>query len=232
MSCTDRIEELNALLDGELAAEQAALLVPHLANCPECAKSFADLARLRSALAQAIPKNEAREALVTRIEAALDAEAAKTPKREPIPFVRRPAARRAAWIGAAAALAAVLIIALLPRNDQSRDLMAVRDAALRGTVAQVATSAGAPAIPGFQLASSRTDVIAGHTSQVLVYKGAGDTITLCIWPANGEPAHGVRKAVYQGTDVSYWNDGKREFWAASAEPGAALDGFVHALTAG
>jgi anti-sigma factor RsiW len=231
MSCTDRIEELNALLDGELPAEQAALLVPHLANCPECAKVFADLARLRAGLSQAIPRKEAPAALVMRIEAALDAEAAKTGTRKPIPFLRRPVARRAAWIGAAAALAAMLIIALLPRNDPSRDLMAVRDATLRGTVSQGATSAGAPAVPGFQLASARTDVIAGHTSQVLVYKGAGDTITLCIWPANGEPAHGVRKAVYQGTYISYWNDGKREFWAAAPAPAAALDGFVHALTA-
>jgi len=233
MSCVDRQEHLNALLDGELSAEETAALTAHLAVCPDCAKSLAGLARLRAALTHAIPEEEVSADLLMRVEAALDAEAAVRPAHDIIPFRRRPPARRLAWIGAGAAIAAGLTIALLPRDDKSRDLMAVRDATLRGALAQLQTGPAVPAVRGFQFASARMDVVAGHRSQVLVYKRNGDTITLCIWPANGEPAHGVRKTVYQNTAISYWNDGKREFWAASAEPGgAALSDFVRALTAG
>lgn len=108
--------------------------------------------------------------------------------------------------------------------------MAVRDASLRSGLAQADTGrSNAPVVRGFTLASARTDIVAGHPAQVLVYKGTSDTITLCIWGANGELAHGVHNADYQGTQISYWNNGSNEFWAATAEPGPSLKSFVHAL---
>jgi hypothetical protein len=57
-------------------------------------------------------------------------------------------------------------------------------------------------------------------------------ITLCIWPANGEPAHGVPSVDYRGIAISYWNDGKNEFWAASADASADLRRFTQTLAAG
>jgi hypothetical protein len=114
------------------------------------------------------------------------------------------------------------------------DLMGVRDATMRGATAQAEAGADAPVVPGFVLASARMDVVAGHTSQVLIYKGADKgakgTVTLCVWPSNGEPAKAVSNMVMKGTDISYWNDGKTEFWAASPAPETTLDGFVRALT--
>jgi anti-sigma factor RsiW len=228
----DHNEQLNAFVDGELSVDETAALAAHLAICPECAKMLADLAQLRAALARAIPQKEAPADLLRRVEAALDAEVGARRAHEPIPFRQRPQRRRLAWIGAGAAIAATLILTLLPHDDNSRDLMAVRDAALRGAVAQVEPGPVAPVARGFQLASARMDVVAGHQAQVLTYRRAGATITLCIWPANGEPAHGVRTSVYQGTAISYWNDGKREFWAAGAEPNSgALTDFVRAVRA-
>ena len=232
---TARKEQLNALLDGELSAQETAALAEHLAASPESARTLAELAQLRAALARLIPQEEAPADLVRTIEAALEAETkALRTSATVLPFRARLARRSTGWIGAAAAVAALLFVTLLPRADNTRDLTAVRDAALRSELAQVQEPApSGPRAPGFQLASVRTDVIAGHRSRVLVYKRGGATITLCIWPANGEAAHGLRTSLYQGESISYWNDGQQEFWAASAEPDAAdLADFVKNFTAG
>jgi anti-sigma factor RsiW len=124
----------------------------------------------------------------------------------------------------------MLVLLLLPHPDATRDLMSVRDAALRGGIAQgVATNIGAPAAVGFTLASARADIVAGHPARVFGYARADQTVTLCIWPAGGEPAHGVRDARYRGMTIRYWNDGKQEYWAASSGQAAVLDDFVAAL---
>lgn len=234
MTCTNRNEQLNALLDGELAADDAAALVAHLADCPACAKTLADLAGLRSALAQALPPKEATPDFIARIEASLAAESSREERAHVIPFARNLPRKRLAWTGAvaAAALAATLAIAVLPRDDKSLDLMAVRDADLRGATTQIdASKSETPVVPGFQLASARSDIVAGRRAQVLVYTRDGTSVTLCIWSANGEAAHGLRKADYQGAAIDYWNDGKREFWAVSgAGRSAALSDFVQAMT--
>ena len=108
--------------------------------------------------------------------------------------------------------------------------MSVRDAALRTNVSQsVAANIPGPMVAGFDLAASRPDIVAGHRAQVFAYTRAGQTVTLCIWAANGEPAHGVRDAVYQGMAIRYWNDGKQEYWAATPGPAATLDDFVRTL---
>jgi anti-sigma factor RsiW len=233
MTCPDPNEELSALLDGELSVEQSAALTRHLATCANCSTRLAELARLRDALAQAVPEQEPSADLRARIESLLDAETGPTRVKNVLPFRPRHSGLRLAWIGGAAAVAATLAIIFLSPKDESRDLMAVRDASLRGNLSQVDVGQPtAPTVPGFTLASARSDIVAGHRTQVLVYRGASDTITLCIWPANGEPAHGVHNADYQGTAISYWNDGKEEFWAASAKSGPGLNSFVHALTAG
>jgi anti-sigma factor RsiW len=85
-------------------------------------------------------------------------------------------------------------------------------------------------VPGFQLTASRMDEVAGHLAQVAYYTRDGQTIVLCIWPANGEPAHGVKTAEYRGMAIKYWNDGDHEYWAASLSPGADLQKFVAVLS--
>jgi anti-sigma factor RsiW len=133
-------------------------------------------------------------------------------------------------MGGLAAVAAALAIMFLTPEDESRDFMAVRDASLRTELSQAnETRPNAPTVPGFTLASARTDIVAGHPARVLVYKGPSVSITLCIWAGDGELAHGVHNVDYQGMQISYWNNGSVEFWAASAEPGPSLQSFVHAL---
>jgi anti-sigma factor (TIGR02949 family) len=231
MSCPDRNEELNAFLDGELPIAQAADLAAHLASCPDCARTLAELARLRAALARVLPMEEPPAELKARIEAALDAEARRRQDHNVLPFRLR--GKAIAVFGAAAAAVAALAIVVFSPRDESHELMAVRDAALRTSLAQTAVDPhSAPTVRGFKLAAARADVVAGHQARVLVYSADGTRITLCVWPANGEAAHGVRTADYQGTEISYWNDGRDEYWATSAKPGPTLTNFVRAFGAG
>jgi anti-sigma factor (TIGR02949 family) len=223
MSCADYNEPINALLDGELPPDQTAALTAHLAACPACTQTLAALAALRAGLAQALPQEDAPAALQARIEALLLAEGA-----EIIPFTPKPRRwlpNQPGWI-AATALAAALVLTFLPHHDETKDLMSVHDAALRGGPALYAAATPPPNVPGFTLASSRMDEVAGRLAQVAVYTKNGQSITLCSWPANGEPAHGVKHAQYHGMPIDYWNDGDHEYWAASTSPD--LPGFVAA----
>jgi Putative zinc-finger len=222
MSCADYNESLNALLDGELPPDQAAPLTAHLAICPSCAQTLAELAELRAGLAQAVAE-AVPPALQARIEALLATDGAEIIPLKP----RRWLPSRPGWI-AATALAAALILTFLPHRDETKDLMSVRDAALRGS-GLTANAVPAPFnVPGFQVSSNRMDEVAGHTAHVANYTKAGQTITLCSWPANGEPAHGVEHAQYHGMSIAYWNDGQTEYWAASTNA-ALLPGFVAAI---
>jgi len=233
MDCDAYSEPLNAMLDGALPAGEMATLASHLAACPDCARHLAELADLRAALQDVVPEEAVAPEFYAKIAGLLDREAAviKPEFTAPvIPFRQRPLRRNAGWIGAWGAIAAMLVILLMPHHDASRDLMSVRDAALRTNMPQrVAANMPGPMVAGFNLTASRSDIVAGHPTRVFAYTRAGQTVTLCIWAANGEAAHGLRNAVYQSMAIRYWNDGKQEYWAATSGPTATLDSFVTAL---
>jgi mycothiol system anti-sigma-R factor len=227
MNCAEYNEELNALLDGELPAQQAATLAAHLAGCPACAQNLAELAELRAGLAAMLPEEDAPADLQARIEAMLAEGVTNV-----IPFSPKPratVARRLSWL-AAPALAAALMLALLPRHDAPmKDLLSVHDATMRSASLTTGALAPAPAAAGFQLIGNHTDIVAGHIAQVAEYVRDGKTITLCVWPAGKEPAHEVKQAMFQGMTIKYWNDGDHEYWAASTGPD--LEAFVTAVRA-
>jgi anti-sigma factor RsiW len=234
MTCDDRFEQISAMLDGELAAPELAELTAHIAACPDCARVLAELGGLRAALAEAVPEEPVAAGLAARIEASLQ-QASRPPAGQVLAFPSRRPAGRTGWLAAGAAIAAMLTLALWPHHhDESLDLGGVRDAALRTALAAapVTTPSGpgsAPALPGYRLAAARPDVIAGHQARVLVYTQGAERITLCIWPAGHEAAHSVRQAVYRGMAIRYWNDGRTEFWAASAMPANGLAAFADAV---
>lgn len=231
MTCGDYTESLNGLIDGELSAAALGAVTTHLAACPDCRRYLAELAQLRVALQREIPEEAVPPEFQAKILSLLDQPPAAPPKPPPaniIPFKTRTRREAIAWLTAACAVAAVLMVTLLPHHDETKDLMSVRDAALRIALTQTITSA-APPVPGFRLTSARADVVAGHEAQVFAYAGDGKPITLCVWKANGEPAHGLREAVFKGINIAYWNDGDDEYWAATAGPATSLDSFVAAI---
>jgi len=222
VTCEDRNLELNALLDDELPAAELAALTAHLATCPVCLRRLAELGAVRAALAEAVPEEAIAPAFAARINAMLAAEAARA-----APARVRIWPARVAIFALGAALAAAVALTLAPNPNQRGELMAVRDAALRS--GGVGIAAEAPRVPGFALAAAREDWVAGHRSQVATYRRAGQDVTLCIWLANGEPAHGLRVAHYRDATIEYWNDGVHEYWATG--PTALVDGFVVAIRA-
>lgn len=222
-------EQLNAMLDGELRATEIVPLARHITACPDCAKQLTELIALRAALQQAYPVEDVSLEFHTRIARLLDREIQRPETPNVMPFQPRQVRLRIAWLAAGTAIAAMLAILLLPHQNATQDLMSVRDAALRGSVSQtVAVSNAGPVIPGFQLMVARSDIVAGHPARVLAYSKDSQTIILCIWSANGEAAHGVRNAVYKGVAISYWNDGKQEYWAATTGRNGLLETFVTA----
>lgn len=228
MSYPEFAERLSAMLDGELSTAEMAEVTSHLATCPECSRHLTELAGLRAALHEEFPKEDVPPEFQDKISALLG-QAAAPPSAKIIAFPKRPIRERLAWLAASAAVAAMLITTFLPRHDETKDLMSVRDAALRGTVWQSALHATAPTASGYYLTAARTDIVAGHPAQVYAYGGGSQPITLCVWSANGEPAHGVRNAVFKGMSIAYWNDGSEEYWAATTAPAATLASFVTAI---
>jgi anti-sigma factor RsiW len=223
MSGDHRHEDLSALLDGELPPAEAAAVTAHLARCPDCARHLEELASLRAAIAT-LDQDDISPALEQRIHALLD----DAPPGRVLPF--RAVRRRPAFIAAAAGLAAVLVLTLSLGHDHTADFVAVRDAGLRSGLTQTAAATvTAPALPGFTLVAARPDILAGHQARVLTYDRDGAAITLCIWSAGREPAHGVRRGTYRGTSITYWNDGKNEYWVASTAPAPLVSAFVAAL---
>jgi anti-sigma factor RsiW len=242
VTCEDHNQTLSAFLDGELSPIEVAALTEHLASCPDCVKRLAELGALRVALAEAIPEEGLSPEFLSRITGALDsavetlsqrasvAEPPRTARLIPFKPLRqpRPTNRRPFLAGVVAtAVAAMVVFTLLPRHSNVLDLAAVRDATLRSAVSPGAPSNGmAFGVPGYRLTSARADIIAGHNARVLVFAQGSETLTLSIWKANGEPAHGVRYADFGGLQISYWNDGTNEYWASSAGPTNGLRRFV------
>jgi anti-sigma factor RsiW len=222
-------EQLNAMLDGELRASEIAPLARHITTCHDCAKHLTELIALRAALQQEYPVEDVSSEFYAKIAGLLDSKIEQSDSPNVIPFRPRSGRRRIAWLAAGTAIAAMLAILLLPHQNATQDLTSVRDAALRGSVSQtVAVNNAGPVIPGFRLVASRSDIVAGHPARVLAYSKDSQTITLCIWSANGEAAHGVRHAVYKGMAISYWNDGQKEYWAATTGTNGLLENFVTA----
>lgn len=234
MSHTPYSEQLSAILDGELAPADMMALTVHLASYPDGAKHLAELAALRAALHGENPEKEVSPDFYEKISRLLDQHTSTPALDVKVPnviaFWPGPVRRNAGWITAVTAVAAMLMVLVLPHHDETKDLMSVRDAALRGSVSQmVAFKRVGPAVAGFHLATARSDIVAGHPTQVFAYARANQTVTICIWSANGEPAHGIRNAAYRGMAISYWNDGNQEYWAATTGPATTLNDLVAAM---
>jgi anti-sigma factor RsiW len=127
MTHPDVEAQVDMYLDGELAAGDAARLEAHLAGCASCERFRAARLALRAALATALPRREAPDALRVRVRSAVAAELPRlesldAPRGQASPGVARAAradrpSRAAAppagaawrWLALAASLAVVAV---------------------------------------------------------------------------------------------------------------------------
>jgi anti-sigma factor RsiW len=241
--CADRTTMLNALLDGELDAANAAATEAHLQTCPACAAEFDRLGALHARLASASLRHAAPAGLANRIEATLPA---------PRPASRWPA--RLGWAGSGAALATAASLALtlaIPRpiapGLESQLVASHVRSLLANHLTDVATSDQhqvkpwfngridfAPAVPelaaqGFPLAGGRLDYVGGHVAAAIVYRRRLHSINLFVLPADS--AQGPAEAEQDGYHLRHWRQDGLDYWAVSDVSAADLAAFETAFIA-
>jgi anti-sigma factor RsiW len=242
----DRHQELRLLvqadIDGELTARDAAAIAVHLDGCAECRALQRALRRTKAQIRADATRHAAPENFRLRMA---DMIAADAPK---------PAAKRqwnwAGWLGSfglGAAVAAALLLTIQVPHDSGTE-EAVLDGHLRalqsGRLYDVASSDRhtvkpwfdgkvdfAPpvrdlAAQGFPLRGGRLDTVRGRAVAAMVYGRARHTIDLFVWRRPDASDTAPRDAVRNGYNLVAWSSGGMMFWAVSDLNRAELDAFV------
>jgi anti-sigma factor RsiW len=232
--CTRWQMLVQADLDGELSAGEAAGLADHLAACPACRALREELAALSGRLRAELPRHAAPSALRARLQP---------------PLRRRWAGRQAAAFAAGAALAAAITLAVLPPGAHQRgegeadEVVASHIRALqpnhltdvlsedRHTVKpwfdgriDYAPPVRDLAAQGFPLVGGRLDYLAGRTVAALVYRRDRHLIDLYVWPQPDAPGPRARSA--EGYNLLTWAEGGMRLVAVSDLNAADLARFV------
>lgn len=231
----DKVLLVQAEIDGELGAAEAAALAAHRADCPMCQAAAAEIAGAR-ALIDGDLYQRAPDGLRDRIKAQA---AAMVPPRG---NGGRYAGVLAGWwrwvasfgLGAACA-AAISLAILLPATTPgiAEQVIASHIRALQpGHLEDVASTDRHTVKPWFDgridfappvkdlaaerfpLKGGRLDYVAGRPVAALVYQRDKHLIDLFVWPSVGGDA-GIATAERQGYNVVHWRAGGMAFWAVS-----------------
>jgi anti-sigma factor (TIGR02949 family) len=242
--------QLDAYLDGEMAAQDARELETHLKDCPECARQRDARAALGAAIRAEVPPLRAPDVLRTRVRDALSS-AAGAASRRPIPHP--------GWRGLA--LAASLALVALGSWQ-----LASERAAGEALGEQVLTSHVRSLMPGhltdvvstdqhtvkpwfngkldfspavydfagqgFPLIGGRLDYLAGRPVAALVYGRRQHLINVFLWPATRGPGAGPDLRSQQGYHMLHWTTPEYTYWAVSDLGLSELRQFEQLLRAG
>jgi anti-sigma factor RsiW len=241
----DKVLLVQAELDGELDAAQAAALETHRAGCAICQAAQAELLRTREMLRgepyQTTP-DDVRARVMARLRQA-----------EPQPVLGRPAPHRG-WVfpsiggfglGAACAAALAFLIVLPQRGDLADQLVAGHIRALQpGHLEDVVSTDQhtvkpwfdgrldfAPpvrdlAADGFPLKGGRLDYLDGRPVAALVYQRDKHVIDVFVWPQGAAALHRASSTAVHGYNVVHWAAEGMNFWAVSDLERAQLDEFA------
>ena len=231
---------LQAELDGELAAAEAARLHAHLDQCPVCQGQAAALREVSHVLRHTATRHAAPPALRAALHRTM------APK-VVLPATRRAWARPAASFTAGALLAACLTLFLVPRQakDGAADIVTAHIRALQpGHLIDVVSTDRhtvkpwfdgrlpfAPpvkdlAASGFPLAGGRLDYVDGHVAAALVYRAGPHMVDLFVWPDPGDAAE--RPGAGSGYNFVQWHTQGMVVWAVSDLNAGELAAFVRA----
>ena len=228
-ACPDKALLIQAEVDGELDAQEAAALVAHVAGCPRCAALREQLGALCSELHTLRSSERAPARLRARVSA----------------MASRPARYWRQWgIGAVTglAVAASVVLAIMPRggDDLAGQALALHIRALQpGHLIDVETSHRhvvkpwfdgrvdfAPPVKdlsasGFPLLGGRIDYLDHHTVAVLIYGRDKHVIDLVVGPAQGLAGASGR----EGYRLLGWREGDLSLLAISDISDDDLAGF-------
>jgi anti-sigma factor RsiW len=230
---------LQAELDGELDAAQAAALAEHRAGCPVCRRNAILLAATHRAL-QGATYHRAGPELARAVASRMGAGRAPPRRRAAIGW------QGLAGFGAGAALAAAIILTVVPVGRPGLVGALVDDhvrALQPGHLLDVVSTNQhtvkpwfdgridfAPpvkdlAAAGFPLVGGRLDYIHGHTVAVLVYSHGKHLIELFVWPAS-RGARVPASATHDGYNVLHWTADGMSMSAVSDLEESGLEEFI------
>jgi anti-sigma factor RsiW len=230
----DKVLLVQAELDGELGAGEAAALEAHRAGCAICQAAQAELLQARELL-----RGESREPVPEAVRARIMARLNLSEPRIAAPV----SSRRWQWLrpsglgfglGAACAAAMSVLVLLPGRQDLADQIVAGHIRALQpGHLEDVVSTDQhtvkpwfdgrldfAPpvkdlTVDGFPLKGGRLDYLDGRPVAALVYQRDKHVIDLFVWPARGAVALPAGDIVMAGYTVVHWAAGGMNFWAVS-----------------
>jgi anti-sigma factor RsiW len=240
----EKVLLVQAELDGELDAAQAASLEVHRAGCPICQAAQTELLRTRALLRQE-PYEPTPDDVRARVMARLHA---AEPRVAPAPV------RRWRWVfpslggfglGAVCAAALALIVVLPQRNDLVDQVVAGHVRALQpGHLEDVVSTDQHTVKPwfdgkldfappvvdlapaGFPLVGGRLDYADGRPVAALVYQRRLHYINVFVWPSTEKPGEQVASQTRQGYNILHWTQGGMTFWTVSDLAADELQTFV------
>jgi len=223
--------QIDAYLDGELAAPDAVELEEHLRACPDCSRLERRRRAVRVAVREHLPRFPAPDMLRARVRAQVRAET-------------RQADRRRAPTWTALAVAASLAVVALGSWQ-----LALRGAAGEAITNQVLASHVRSLMPGhltdvlssdqhtvkpwfngkldfsppvydfagggFPLVGGRLEYVDGRPVAALAYSRRQHVINVFLWPAGRGRTAGPRAATLQGYHLLHWATPAYTYWVAS-----------------
>ena len=226
--------QLDAYLDGELAAVDARELEAHLSQCPECARFRDGRLALRAAIAARVPAFPAPDLLRQRVRAALKT---ASPARAPYRF-----ALRSVWrpLAMAASLAVVAVgswnLALQRAAGAALadDVLSSHVRSLMpGHLTDVLSSDQHTVKPwfngrldfsppvsdfagrGYPLLGGRLDYVDGRTVAALAYGRRQHLINVFLWPVTRGPRNAPKSRDRQGYHLLHWTTPDYTYWVVS-----------------
>ena len=236
--------QLDAYLDGELAAGDARALETHLAECPECVRFRDRRLELRAAILTGIPTFQAPAALRERVQAAARANARR---RFTMQTVWRPLAL-AASLAVVAFGSWTLALQRAAGETLADDVLSSHIRSLMpGHLTDVLSSDQhtvkpwfngrldfSPAVydfadRGYPLLGGRIDYVGGRPVAALVYGRRQHMINVFVWPAARGPTGGPERRTRQGYHELHWTTGDYTYWVVSDLGLAELQDFAQLL---
>ena len=226
--------QLDAYLDGELAAVDARELETHLAQCPQCAQFRDGRLELRAAITAHVPAFQAPTALRDRVRAAVGAAArARAPQRFPVRGVWRPLA-----LAASLAVVAVgswrLALQRAAGETLADDVLSSHIRSLMPShLTDVPSSDQHTVKPwfngkldfsplvydfagrGYPLIGGRLDYVGGRSVAALVYGRRQHLINVFLWPAARGPGIVPSTRTRQGYHLLHWATADYTYWVVS-----------------
>jgi anti-sigma factor (TIGR02949 family) len=243
--------QVDAYLDGELAAQDARQLEAHLKQCPDCARLRDSRIALGAAVRAEVPALLAPEELRSRIRTAL-----KSDTESPVTGRHTPALN---WWPLAAAASLVLVALGSWQLASTRSAgVALGEQVLAGHVrslmpghlTDVVSSDQHTVKPwfngkldfsppvddfagrGYPLIGGRLDYVGGRAVAALVYGRRQHFINVFLWPARGGSARAPDLTVRQGYHLLHWTTPQFDYWVVSDLGVPELDEFARMVREG